>query len=84
MDKNQHQVLTILMMRFGLTQKVTRPEAIQIGEMLIARQIVHHVHDDRNFKDEYLFYRFYIDETQEATSQEDLASKKFSPHTIVI
>ncbi len=69
---------------FVKTQKVTRLEAIQIGEMLIARQIIHHVHDDHNFKDEYLFYRFYIDETQGATSQEDLASKNFFARTIVI
>ncbi len=49
---------------FIKTQQVTREESIQIGEILIARQIIHHVHNEHNFKDEYLFYRFYIDETQ--------------------
>ncbi len=49
---------------FVNTQKVGREEAIQLGQMLVARKIIHHVHDDHNFKDEYLFYRFYQDETQ--------------------
>ncbi len=62
---------------FVKTQQVTREEAIQIGEMLIARQIIHHVHDAHNFKDEYLFYRFYVDEkvATYSESNSELASE---------
>ncbi len=49
---------------FIKTQQVTTEEAIQMGEMLIARQIIHHVNDKYNFKDRYLLYRFYLDEIQ--------------------
>ena len=72
---------------FVKTQQVTREKAIQIGEMLIARQIIHHVHDDHNFKDEYLFYRFYIDEIQtvpspSTSSEEKIASSIIGPDLI--
>ncbi len=64
---------------FMKTQRITREQAIQIGEMLVSRQIIHHVHDHHNFKDEYLFYRFYIDETQTATTSptSEIPAKKF-------
>jgi hypothetical protein len=39
-----------------------RKEAVKVGQMLKERGIIHHVTDDHNFKDEYLFYRFYADE----------------------
>lgn len=42
--------------------KTTKSEALKLGQDLIEEKIVHHVTDDHDFKDEYLFYRFYIDE----------------------
>lgn len=47
---------------FMLTQKATQIAAVQIGELLIDRGIIHHVLDEHGFKDEFLFYRFYLDE----------------------
>ena len=41
---------------------LSKPEAIRLGQELIDLKIIHHVTDDHNFKDESLFYRFYIDE----------------------
>ncbi len=41
---------------------LTRSKAIKIGQKLIDKKIIHHVTDEHNFKDEPLFYRFYIDE----------------------
>jgi len=40
----------------------TRAEAIEVGQMLLDRGIIHHVMDQHGFQDEYLFYRFYSDE----------------------
>ena len=37
-------------------------QAIALGQRLIDEKIVHHVTDEHQFKDEYLFYRFYWDE----------------------
>ena len=45
------------------TQKATREAAVRLGQLLIERGILHHVTDEHAFKDEYLFYRFYEDET---------------------
>ena len=44
------------------SQKVSRELAIRIGQRLIERNIIHHVVDDLGFDDEYLFYRFHVDE----------------------
>ena len=41
---------------------ITQQEAIRIGKRLLYRGIIHHVLDDQDFKNEYLFYRFYADE----------------------
>ncbi len=49
------------------TQNSNKEEAIKLGQMLLDRGIIHHVHDDHNFKNEFLFYRFYDDEI--ATNQ---------------
>jgi len=43
-------------------QNCTWEVAIALGELLIARQILHHVTDQQPFRDDYLFYRFYADE----------------------
>ncbi|MGK7945736.1 MAG: mechanosensitive ion channel domain-containing protein [Microcystaceae cyanobacterium] len=40
----------------------SRPEAIELGQILIERGIIHHVTDGHPFEDDYLFYRFYEDE----------------------
>ena len=42
--------------------KFTREEAIELGQILIERGIIHHVTDEHPFQDDYLFYRFYVDE----------------------
>jgi hypothetical protein len=47
------------------TQKATREEAIRIGQMLIDCGIIHHVVDEHPFLDDYLFYRFYVDEPEQ-------------------
>ena len=39
-----------------------REEAIEIGQIMLEKGIIHHVTDDHSFKDAYLFYRFYVDE----------------------
>lgn len=44
------------------TQSCTREEAIELGQIFMEREIIHHVTDEHGFKDEYLFYRFYCDE----------------------
>lgn len=44
------------------TQKSGIKAAISIGQLLINRGIIHHVLDDHDFKNEHLFYRFYLDE----------------------
>ncbi|MCL2931881.1 MAG: mechanosensitive ion channel [Trichodesmium sp. MAG_R03] len=44
------------------TQKLNLNQAIPIGQLLIDRGLIHHVVDKHNFKNEYLFYRFYEDE----------------------
>lgn len=43
-------------------QNYKREEAIEIGQILLEKGIIHHVADEHPFKDAYLFYRFYIDE----------------------
>jgi potassium efflux system protein len=44
-------------------QLASREEAIKLGQVLVERGIIHHVTDEHTFKDEYLFYRFFEDET---------------------
>jgi potassium-dependent mechanosensitive channel len=44
------------------TQNCTREDAINIGQFLVDRGIIHDVVDEHPFRDEYLFYRFYADE----------------------
>lgn len=42
--------------------KLSREEAIRLGQRLIDDKWIHHVSDSHDFKDEELFYRFYWDE----------------------
>lgn len=44
------------------THNCTREEAIQLGQILIERRIIHHVLDEYPFRDDYFFYSFYVDE----------------------
>jgi len=39
-----------------------REQAVELGQMLVERGIIHHVTDEHPFQDSYLFYRFYADE----------------------
>lgn len=40
----------------------TKDEAIELGQILMEKKIIHHVTDEHSFMDKYLFYRFYEDE----------------------
>lgn len=42
--------------------QTTKAEALKLGQNLITEKIIHHVTDDHEFKDDFLFYRFYVDE----------------------
>lgn len=44
------------------TLLITPAKAVQLGQKLIDEKWIHHVHDQHNFKNEHLFYRFYSDE----------------------
>jgi hypothetical protein len=44
------------------TLEIPKSEVLKLGQNLIEQKIIHHVTDDHDFKDDYLFYRFYIDE----------------------
>lgn len=44
--------------------KISRAEAISVGQKLIDKKIIHHVSDEHSFKDEQLYYRFYQDENK--------------------
>ena len=44
------------------TQKYSQEDALQLGQLLCDRAIIHHVLDERPFIDGYHFYRFYADE----------------------
>lgn len=44
------------------TQNCTREEAINIGQLLVDREIIHDVTDEHPFQDDFFFYRFYTDE----------------------
>ncbi len=41
---------------------ISSEQAVQLGRRLIDKNIIHHVHDQHDFENEYLFYRFYCDE----------------------
>ncbi|MGK7938553.1 MAG: DEP domain-containing protein [Crocosphaera sp.] len=47
-----------------LTQNlsISSEKAIKIGQTLIDKKIIHHVHNQHDFENKYLFYRFYLDE----------------------
>ena len=43
-------------------RNISKEEALRLGQILIDAKVFHHVHDEHNFEDDYLFYRFYLDE----------------------
>ena len=55
---------------FMQNQLASREEAVRLGQILVKRGIIHHVTDEHPFKDAYLFYRFFVDETSIASSLE--------------
>lgn len=42
--------------------KLTKEAAIELGNILVERKIIHHVEDKIDFKDGNCFYRFYEDD----------------------
>lgn len=42
--------------------RISRSEAVRLGQRLVEEKLLHHVVDEHPFKDETLFYRFYKDE----------------------
>ncbi|MGK7958831.1 MAG: DEP domain-containing protein [Crocosphaera sp.] len=47
-----------------LTKKlsISVDEAVQLGQELVEKQIIHHVYNEHEFRNDYFFYRFYVDE----------------------
>lgn len=39
--------------------KISQREAIKLGQNLVDKKIIHHVTDDHQFKNDFLFYTFY-------------------------
>ena len=50
---------------FMRTQRASESEAVRLGQILVDRCIIHHVTDEHDFHNEYLFYRFFSDEQSE-------------------
>eukprot|EP00750_Incisomonas_marina_P012929 INCI17184.2.p1 GENE.INCI17184.2~~INCI17184.2.p1 ORF type:complete len:1088 (-),score=164.61 INCI17184.2:2533-5796(-) len=50
-----------VLMKLGYAS--TRQSAVTVGRQLLNSKLFRHVCDGHNFKDDYLFYRFYVDET---------------------
>ena len=42
----------------------TRKEGVMLGQMLVDTDFIHHVLDEHNFDDRYLFFRFRQDGTK--------------------
>ncbi|MBE9070993.1 hypothetical protein IQ260_30610 [Leptolyngbya cf. ectocarpi LEGE 11479] len=47
---------------FMVNFDLTLDDAIRVGQRMLERDIIHHVVDEQDFKNDYLFYRFYEDE----------------------
>jgi hypothetical protein len=48
---------------------MSRAEAVLVGRELFAGGFLHHVVDDHDFEDAFLFYRFYMDEERQERAQ---------------
>jgi hypothetical protein len=46
-------------------EALTRDEAIELGQILVERGLIHHVLDEHGFRDGNFFYRFYADECRQ-------------------
>lgn len=53
---------------FRKHQKLSKEAAIELGKILVKQKIIHHVYDEHDFKNDFLFYRFYEDENFIANS----------------
>ncbi len=42
------------------TQKINQEEALLLGQHLLKYGLIHHVHQDHDFKNEFLFYQFNL------------------------
>lgn len=47
---------------------ITREQAVLLGQRMCQRKIFHHVTDDHDFKDSYLYYRFRADDSDVTTT----------------
>lgn len=56
--------------------KLSRENAILLGQRLVTEKLVHHVTDAHTFKDQNLFYRFYEDEKQGDKEEDKLLNPK--------
>ena len=43
---------------------ISRREAVEVGNLMLERGLLHHVLDEHGFEDAGLFYRFYVDEAE--------------------
>ena len=41
----------------------SRAQGVELGQLLVNTDYVHHVVDEHHFEDEYLFFRFRLDGT---------------------
>ena len=57
-------------------EDLSRGEALQLGQRLVERGIIHHVLDEHPFRDGAFFYRFYADERRgnEASGKDQAAA----------
>ncbi len=46
-------------------EAISREEAVEVGNLMLERGILHHVLDEHPFEDSGLFYRFRADERHE-------------------
>lgn len=54
------EAVTWLLQKQKVIPLKTREEAVELGQLLIDRGVIHHVVNRQPFKDGYFFYRFYV------------------------
>ena len=64
-------------------RKISRKEAVELGEQLRQKFFFKHVVNDHCFKDKYLYYRFVHHETKNALNVQKLTLKEPKPATEV-
>jgi small-conductance mechanosensitive channel len=62
-------------------QGLTRKEAVALGQLLLERELAHHVLDEHDFRDGNFYYRFRADDacSEAGDAQESAASKSATP-----